>query len=286
MHRLETSPRPLHIGQHPLQLPLHRLLLAVQISQLTPRSHRRLSRCLPLFHLRLHRLQFLLRLRHLSPRRRHRRSLLLLRQFTPRLQIRHLLPQPRQLLRHHRLRSDSIGSIDSRRITRHQRPRHRLYLPRLQSHRRIPQWNRLRIPAPPILPAWPFHNRRSHRLRPVFPRRQSLRCPLPKLRRQLPKPQSIPSLHSPPIHPLSVHIRPVRRLQIHHLIRPVLLPQQLRMMRRNIRVIDDNIVARITPQRQSVLEQIEDKLIPVVEVEGQIRHVEIEKKDASLEPTE
>jgi hypothetical protein len=58
------------------------------------------------------------------------------------------------------------------------------------------------------------------------------------------------------------------------------------MMRRNIRVIDDNIIARITTQRQPVLEQIEDKLIPVVEVEGQIRHVEIEKKDASLEPTE
>ena len=52
-------------------------------------------------------------------------------------------------------------------------------------------------------------------------------------------------------------------------------------MPRDVGVVDHDIVAGITPQGEPVLEKIEDKLITVVEVEGQIRHIRISRKARS-----
>lgn len=82
----------------------------------------------------------------------------------------------------------------------------------------------------------------------------------------------VPGFKLGPLHPFIIDERAVGRIEVHHLIETVRLPEQFRMEAGDPFVFDQDFVSSIAPEAEPIFDQVENELVSVVEIERQIGH--------------
>ncbi len=89
---------------------------------------------------------------------------------------------------------------------------------------------------------------------------------------EMPKVDLVARFEGGPLHPFIVHKGAVGRIEVHHFIMPVSLPEQFRMETGDPFVFDQDFVSSIAPEAEPIFDQVENELVSVVEIKRQIGH--------------